>query len=177
MMSRVKPILLTVLRLTNAAALAFVLVLAVRSYWVQDFVRLPSTALAPAAWVKSGGGELLVQVFPYRDTPHRTIEWRRIEVDGAAFLSDDVKYHKFGFGFEPHRYWPTVVLPWWSIAMPLAVWPIWWLLWDRMRWRRAMRGQCVGCGYDLREASGGACPECGRAISTDRARIALTTGP
>ena len=30
------------------------------------------------------------------------------------------------------------------------------------RWRRARRGACRGCGYDLRGSTVGRCPECGR---------------
>jgi len=165
---RLRAISITSLRLANAAVLAAVLCVAVRSYWVQDFVRLPDGWLRPAVWVKSGGGELLVQVFWYRETKSRQAEWRVVDNDGASYLSDDVAYHALGFGLDLHRLWPTVVLPWWAIAMPLSVWPIWWLLWDRMRWRRRRAGRCVGCGYDLRETTGRACPECGRAVAPPR---------
>jgi len=163
-LARARRITVTALRLLNAAALAGVLCVAVRSYWVQDFVRVPDGWARPAVWVKSGGGELLVQVFWYRETKSRVAEWRVVANDGASYLSDDVAYHALGFGLDMHRFWPTVVVPWWAIAMPLSVWPIWWLLWDRMRWRRRMAGRCVGCGYDLRETTGGTCPECGRAL-------------
>jgi hypothetical protein len=40
------------------------------------------------------------------------------------------------------------------------------------RWRRARRGSCPGCGYDLR-AAGDRCPECGESIDPTRLRPAL----
>ncbi|MEO0588163.1 MAG: hypothetical protein AAF078_11030, partial [Planctomycetota bacterium] len=80
----------TVLRLGNAALLSAVMFAAVRSYWVQDFVRTPDFGPVPAAWVKSGGGELLVQVFLSRETHHRGVLWKVIDNDGRAYLSDDV---------------------------------------------------------------------------------------
>jgi hypothetical protein len=36
----------------------------------------------------------------------------------------------------------------------------------RRFWRRR-RGRCQRCGYDLRGLSGGACPECGTATTTE----------
>ncbi|MEM6334206.1 MAG: hypothetical protein AAF823_12790 [Planctomycetota bacterium] len=154
--------MLTAGRLGNAALLVAVMVLAVRSFWVEDFVRTPDAGPMPPMWVKSGGGELLVQPFLERQTSDRGAGWSSRRIDEASYLSDETRYYGYGFGFDPHRFWPTVVLPWWSIAMPLTVWPIWWLLWDRMRWRRLLSGRCVGCGYDLTHTDAAACPECGR---------------
>ncbi len=37
------------------------------------------------------------------------------------------------------------------------------------RWRRVRRGQCGGCGYDVRGIAGGVCPECGGGVE-DRKR-------
>jgi hypothetical protein len=57
----------------------------------------------------------------------------------------------------------ALVLPWWLFAAVGAVLPaigmVRWRRGHRAR-RRAARGLCVACGYDLR-ASAGACPECG----------------
>ena len=67
-----------------------------------------------------------------------------------------------GMGPPPWR--AHVVVPHWFVtvvaALPLAV-----LVWrrERRRHRKLKRGQCPGCGYDLR-ASAGRCPECGETI-------------
>ena len=55
-----------------------------------------------------------------------------------------------------------VTVPYWSLAIPLAVLPVFVPL-GRRYGRRAHRrrnGLCLRCGYDLR-ATPGACPECG----------------
>jgi hypothetical protein len=62
-------------------------------------------------------------------------------------------------------YWGflVVVVPSWAIVLTTAIAPALWVRrWRRRRIqrRRAARGQCVRCGYDLR-ATPGACPECG----------------
>jgi len=57
-----------------------------------------------------------------------------------------------------------VVVPLWSVLLPLAAWPAW-QLWGRRRreqLRRRRLGLCRHCGYDLR-ATPGQCPECGTA--------------
>jgi hypothetical protein len=54
----------------------------------------------------------------------------------------------------------AIVLPLWSVSLPLAVLPV---LWGVRRWRArkaARPGRCPSCGYDLR-ATPGRCPECG----------------
>ena len=51
----------------------------------------------------------------------------------------------------------------WAVAIVFLILPgVWALGWQRRRMtrRRASRGQCVRCGYDLR-ASPDRCPECG----------------
>jgi hypothetical protein len=62
-------------------------------------------------------------------------------------------------------YWGYLVIavPCWALVLVTAVAPLAWVRgWRRRRRerRRASRGQCVRCGYDLR-ASAGQCPECG----------------
>lgn len=52
------------------------------------------------------------------------------------------------------------------VMLSLAGWPAWV---GRRRWskrnRRAARGQCLACGYDLRELESDRCPECGEVFT------------
>ncbi len=54
----------------------------------------------------------------------------------------------------------TVRLPYWLVALVTGVAPAMWLVRRRREARRARKGLCPCCGYDLR-ASAERCPECG----------------
>jgi hypothetical protein len=82
---------------------------------------------------------------------------------------------RLGIGYyqDTSRYrWQTasgtnhsLYFPHWLAILILGIWPAWWYsrIWTRRR--RARRGCCIQCGYDLR-ASPDRCPECGRQINT-----------
>ena len=88
---------------------------------------------------------------------------------GSAFVpATTLQVDVIGFGFNHSRgtsdgspfveTW--VIVPLWAVSLVTAVLPAQWLA-RRMRLRRrARRGQCLACGYDLR-ASPERCPECG----------------
>lgn len=69
-----------------------------------------------------------------------------------------------------------VTAPLWIVPVALLA-PI--AIWLRRRRRRAMRGRCNVCGYDVR-ASPDHCPECGTpvvaTIAKDESRLSLRTG-
>jgi hypothetical protein len=70
----------------------------------------------------------------------------------------------------PGTWQTTVAVPLW-VFLPVGAWPV--VRWGVRRgqaWRRGRRGWCLGCGYDLRGAAGGRCPECGAAPVTMRGR-------
>lgn len=56
----------------------------------------------------------------------------------------------------PHWFWLTLSLPA----------PALWARRTIRTMRRARRGLCPECGYDLRATTSGQCPECGRAVVT-----------
>ncbi len=67
-----------------------------------------------------------------------------------------------------HDSW--VVFPYWSLVVTTLPFSFWYAVRKRRRWvrrRRARRGLCLRCGYDLR-ASTDRCPECGTSISAKR---------
>ena len=56
-----------------------------------------------------------------------------------------------------------IIVPGWSLLLVMAALSACWLIFSWRRWRRTMRqirGQCQGCGYDMR-ATPDRCPECG----------------
>jgi len=55
---------------------------------------------------------------------------------------------------------PSLTLPYWLPALPLALFALPWLRRTIIQRRRRQRGCCLHCGYDLRE-SPDRCPECG----------------
>lgn len=64
-------------------------------------------------------------------------------------------------------------MPYWALLLALLVFPVMFpgLVAARRRYRRrvrARRGECVGCGYDLRGTSGH-CPSCGIELPNGRA--------
>lgn len=61
----------------------------------------------------------------------------------------------------------AVLVPYWALLIPLALASSTGLRRAIVRARRRRRGQCVACGYDLRQ-SPERCPECGRPVSGER---------
>ena len=78
----------------------------------------------------------------------------------------------------PHHW--ELALPAWllvALTLPLPAWRTRGVLRDRRRRRRARRGLCPSCGYDLR-ATPGRCPECGMRVGESKPPEAgATVGP
>ena len=90
--------------------------------------------------------------------------------DAAAILPRyDPAKELFGFGHARDFWQPgsgCIVMPMWAPLLITAILPAFALLRFRRAYiarRRAERGLCAACGYDLR-ASTDRCPECGAAI-------------
>ena len=167
--------------LFNAAALLSALLLvAVLGLWIESYsFRHELGSHCRSCWigVASAEGGLLLGVRPGRlprtwafvsgnDDTHlpvpmmyhsvtiygRTFDWRRA---GFAYAWNQ----QFGPSLRLH----LVLLPYWSIALILAVLPTTWLI-KRLRKRP---GCCRHCGYDLRgNRESSTCPECGQAMPT-----------
>lgn len=102
---------------------------------------------------------------------------------GDTAYTFDSGWTFLGFGHESHTQHPTrdsdmmvpvaisrVMIPLWSVALLLSVFPssCYVLLWRRRRRvMRQVRGLCATCDYDLR-ATPGRCPECGTAAARAR---------
>lgn len=118
------------------------------------------------AWLDARGVEVTVWDAGW---PLRAAEWHfRSPVGGQGRSGQPMTPHMVGV-WRPTRsgsHWFIPVLPLWPgllgntlfyallVLTPLAL-----LRWRKLR-RRARRGLCVACGYELGEGVG-ACPECG----------------
>ena len=139
-MRRLFAILSAVSLLLGAATV----VLWVRSHVGGDEWNLSADGADPFWWASSEAGQLLViRQSQAGDGP---AEWT-----GFAFA---------GVTYTDARTLMNVGVPYWALAVALAVLPVWWVVRARRRRRLNRPGRCPACGYDLR-ATPGRCPECG----------------
>ena len=145
----------------------------VSSYWFYDQVGLRvgrhlfavSSARGDTSWVWDTDYTGEPRSYARREPLENSIYG-----DGMAHYLE----HRFaGFAARYHVEPPSVdstrttfrvlVVPYWFVLLVTAAAPAYWLGVTRRTRRRTARGECLGCGYDLR-ASTGRCPECGRAF-------------
>lgn len=63
-------------------------------------------------------------------------------------------------------------IPYWFLIPLTAILPILWFRHGRRQRLRAHGGQCLKCGYDLRESKG-QCPECGATVPENKGVTAV----
>ena len=143
----------------------------VRSYWVYDELGLRlgrqlfacGSAAGDTSWVWdtdfAGDPHSYVRRSPLKDSIYADGMARFFERRFADFA---VRYRYDAAGLGGTTFRVLVVPHWFLLAAPAAA-QAYWLAVTRRRRRRLVRGQCAGCGYDLR-ASSERCPECGRAF-------------
>jgi hypothetical protein len=175
----------------SAALLLAVVFLWLRSHWTVDSLTL--TRLQRSAGADADGGYTSCTASSLRGTlvirsitvldrsplDDRLLAWRT--EPAAAFLpagggwgvsfSSQTNVTAPASWFQgkiPHLW--TLRVPFWTLALPPALLPAWWVILRRHSKRVARRqrlGLCSQCGYDLR-ATPGLCPECGAAPAVPR---------
>jgi hypothetical protein len=132
-----------------------------------------------AVFLVSGRGGLAVE-FRIQEVQWQSGERAHNQVPGTEFLRSandkpeypdakpvDTVWRRLGFGHwsatyglgytaTSRRLWA----PAWFVAAMFTLWPAAWMLSRARARRRARRGLCPACGYDLR-ATPERCPECG----------------
>jgi len=83
---------------------------------------------------------------------------------GFVFASDAPTYSDSDPTIVAH-YLALVVCPLWAVFVVSAAYPGITFLRSNQKQRRAKRGLCVQCGYDLTGNVSGLCPECGSGVS------------
>lgn len=92
-------------------------------------------------------------------------------VHDLLFDPSNEKWHFLGFhtatGTLGSWNWKfsALIVPYWVLVIPLALLPLTGFRRVIVRRRRKRRGQCLACGYDLRQ-SPDRCPECGKPVGT-----------
>lgn len=90
-------------------------------------------------------------------------------IHDTLFDPSNQKWHFLGFrvaaGTLGTWRWKfnAILVPYWALLIPLAIPPMFGFRRVILRARRKRRGQCLACGYDLRQ-SPDRCPECGRPV-------------
>lgn len=91
-------------------------------------------------------------------------------VHDLLFDPSNEKWHFLGFhtatGTVSTWNWKysALIIPYWALIIPLTILPFMGFRRLIVRHRRKRRGQCLACGYDLRQ-SPDRCPECGRPVA------------
>jgi hypothetical protein len=101
----------------------------------------------------------------------------------TLFGSGNERWHFLGFHVaagvvDPKWTWKfnAVLVPYWALVIPLAILPLAAFRRLILRIRRKRRGQCLACGYDLRQ-SPERCPECGRPVGGQQLKAGDPTVP
>jgi hypothetical protein len=159
----------------------------IRSYWYADQIGYSTDTKSPPSWNKHyiliGRGRLGFISSVFHPTEYMTHKrWFHDSSPAEEFPWDwfysQASLKILGFGVAELPYLTpssilvndlhVVILPIWSLLLPLSVPPALLLLRVRRRKIRLRRGLCPTCGYDLR-ATPDKCPECGAPSPSQRA--------
>jgi hypothetical protein len=170
-----------VLSALSVLLLVTVLVLWVRSPWRADLLMFYTPAGHLTGIASDETGFLLAATdVPFgerfalsADVLTGTREQLTDGIRDPLFKSASERRHLLGFHWARGTFGTTgwkfsaLIVPYWAVAILLAVLPLIAARRVVVGWRRTRRGQCVRCGYDLR-ATPDRCPECGRAAAETR---------
>jgi hypothetical protein len=143
---------------TLCSALSLLLCVIALPMWPRSVLHTDYVGVRDAGWhlvqIRSGHATIGFSVDPRIAPP---LQWN---YEGVAIQGDRPW---LGSAYFDRGYYGVIAyVPYWSFLCAAAVLPAAWLVRRAQNARRARRGRCAVCGYDLR-ASPERCPECGRA--------------